>query len=62
MQCCVKLAEHNARLKQYIAVLDANSAHEAMKGGLVGLGCNDRKLIACLCTRTKSQLSRTEVA
>ena len=29
-----------------------------MKGGVLGLGCNDKKLIAVLCTRTKSQLQR----
>ena len=36
------------------------TAHDAMKGGLVGLGCNDEQLIAALCTRTKAQLARTE--
>jgi len=30
-----------------------------MNGGFLGLGCNDRKLIAALCTRTKPQLQRT---
>ena len=59
-ECCVKLQAHNHKLKQYIAVLDAKEAHEAMKGGFCGLGCNDRKLITVLATRTKSQLARTE--
>ena len=31
----------------------------AENGGFLGLGCNDDKLIAALCTRTKSQLTRT---
>ena len=28
-------------------------------GGFLGLGCNDKKLMAALCSRTKSQLSMT---
>jgi hypothetical protein len=32
---------------------------EAMCGGLTGFGCDDPKLIAALCSRTKSQLRRT---
>ena len=59
-ECCTKLGAYNAQVKNYIAVLDANTAHEAMKGGLIGLGCNDKTLIATLCTRTKPQLARTE--
>ena len=57
--CCVRLQAHNRRLKQYVAIYDSQTVNEAMNGGFVGLGCNDRKLIAALCTRTKSQLTRT---
>ena len=59
-ECCTKLAAYNVQIKSYIAVLDANTAHDAMKGGLIGFGCNDKNLIATLCTRTKPQLARTE--
>ena len=57
--CCLRLQAHNRRVKEYIAVYDSESIHEAMNGGFMGLGCNDRKLIAALCTRTKAQLQRT---
>ena len=33
-----------------------------MKGGVTGLGCDNRKLIAVLCTRTKASLERTKKA
>ncbi|KAH8072189.1 hypothetical protein JL720_11231 [Aureococcus anophagefferens] len=33
-----------------------------MNPGLTGIGCDDRKLIAALCTRTKASLERTKVA
>ena len=56
---CVKLQENNRALKAFIAKSDAEAAYEAMHGGFLGIGCNDSKLIACLCTRTKSQLQRT---
>ena len=57
--CAIRLQAHNRRLKQYVAQYDAQTVNEAMNGGFLGLGCNDRKLIAALCTRTKSQLQRT---
>eukprot|EP00966_Prymnesium_polylepis_P275740 6371032-Prymnesium_polylepis.1 len=56
---CERLQQNNRKLKDYIATLDAESAHEAMHGGFMGLGCNDKKLIAVTCTRTKAQLVRT---
>ena len=56
---CERLQQNNRKLKDYIATLDAESAHEAMHGGFMGLGCNDKKLIAVTCTRTKAQLERT---
>lgn len=49
----------SSSLKDYIATLDAEAAHEAMHGGFLGLGCNDKKLIAVTCSRTKAQLERT---
>ena len=57
--CCLRLQAFNQRLKSYVAVYDCETVHEAMNGGFMGLGCNDRKLIACLLTRTKAQLERT---
>ncbi len=59
-ECVEKLRSHNHLLKQYMAVLDATAAHQAMKGGFIGFGCNDKKLMNVLCTRTKPQLERTE--
>jgi len=58
-KACTRLQENNRRLKDFIATQDAEAAYEAMHGGFLGWGCNDNKLIACLCTRTKSQLRRT---
>ena len=60
--CCTKLQEHNAKLKAQIAQLDAEAAHEAMVGGVTGIGCDHSKLIAALCSRTKSQLRDTAKA
>jgi len=57
--CCTRLQAHNRRLKEYVAIYDCQTVNEAMNGGFMGLGCNDNKLIAALCTRTKSQLQRT---
>jgi len=54
-ECAAKLQEHNRSLKEYIAKLDAESVKEAM----AGFGCDDKKLIVALCSRTKSQLKRT---
>ncbi len=59
LDAATQLQAHNRNLKSFVANLDAIAAHEAMKGGMTGIGCNDKKLIACLCTRTKSQLART---
>ena len=56
---CIRLQAYNRAVKNEIATLDALTIHEAMHGGFLGLGCNDRKLIVALCTRTKSQLERT---
>jgi hypothetical protein len=58
-ECCTRLQAHNRRLKEYVAIYDAQTVKEAADGGFLGLGRNDRKLIACLSTRTKSQLART---
>ena len=56
--CCTRLQAHNRRLKQYVAIYDCETVNEAMNGGFLGGGVNDNKLIACLCTRSKSQLVR----
>ena len=32
--CCLRLQAHNRRVKEYIAVYDSESIHEAMNGGL----------------------------
>ena len=53
------MQQHCRKLKSYVATLDATAAYEAMKGGVLGIGCNDKKLIAATCTRTKSQLAKT---
>ena len=50
---------HNRKLKQHVARTDAENAYQAMHGGLTGIGCNDAKLIAALCGRTKTQLRYT---
>ena len=57
-ECVERLQAHNRRLKQYIAIYDCQTVKEAMDGGFLGLGVNDAKMIACLCTRSKSQLVR----
>lgn len=57
--CIKRLKAYNARLKEYVAVYDCQTVNEAMNGGFMGLGCNDKKLIAAICTRTKAQLERT---
>ena len=59
---CIRLQAHNRALKNEVATLDAITIHEAMHGGFLGLGCNDRKLTVALCTRTKSQRERTRRA
>ena len=58
-ECCERLQAHNRRIKEYVAIYDTETVHEALEGGFLGMGCNDRKLIAAVCTRTKSQLQRT---
>ncbi len=55
LDAATRLQEQCRRLKNYVAYLDASEARQAMSG----VGCNDKKLIAALCTRTKSQLGRT---
>ena len=37
-----------------VAIYDSQTVNEAMNGGFLGLGCNDNKLIAALCTRRTS--------
>ena len=49
-------------LKARVAEADAEACHEAMKGGLTGIGCDDKRLVATLCTRTKAALARTAAA
>ena len=61
-ECCRKLQKLNATLKDRVAAVDAAMARDAMKGGVTGLGCDNRKLIAVLCTRTKASLERTKKA
>ena len=58
--CCTRLQAYNSRVKEYLAIYDCEAVNEAMNGGFMGLGCNDNKLIAALCTRTKAQLQRTK--
>ena len=60
MECATRLQAYNHRVKEYVAIYDCETVNEAMNGGFLGLGCNDRKLIAALCTRTKAQLQRTK--
>jgi len=56
--CCTRLQKHNRKLKNFIAISDAQTIHEAKDEGWIGQ-CNDKKLIAVLCSRTKTQLQRT---
>ena len=56
---CDQWQAHNRKLKAHVACTDAEDAHQAMHGGLTGIGCNDPKLIAALCGRTKAQLRHT---
>ena len=49
-ECCRKLQKLNATLKDRVAAVDAAMARDAMKGGVTGLGCDNRKLIAVLCS------------
>ena len=58
-ECCTKLQAHNGKLKSLIATADAEAVKEAMDGGFLGMGCNHKKLMAVLCSRTKSQLEMT---
>jgi len=57
--CCTRLQALNVKLKEYVAIYDCQTLNEAMHDGIFGLGSDDEKLIAALCTRTKSQLGRT---
>ena len=56
-ECCRKLQKLNATLKDRVAAVDAAMARDAMKGGVTGLGCDNRKLIAVLCTRRRRFVS-----
>eukprot|EP00308_Calcidiscus_leptoporus_P000332 CAMPEP_0119373158 /NCGR_PEP_ID=MMETSP1334-20130426/23665_1 /TAXON_ID=127549 /ORGANISM="Calcidiscus leptoporus, Strain RCC1130" /LENGTH=1062 /DNA_ID=CAMNT_0007390837 /DNA_START=170 /DNA_END=3358 /DNA_ORIENTATION=+ len=58
IDCCLRLQKHNRKLKNYVAIADAQAINEAKDEGWIGQ-CNDKKLIAVLCSRTKSQLQRT---
>ena len=60
LECCTRLQAYNRRVKEYVAIYDCQAANEAMNGGFMGLGCNDNKLIASICTRSKKQLQRTK--
>ena len=55
--CCSRLQAYNQRLKEYVAIYDSQTVNDAMTAGWVST--DDAKLIAALCTRTKSQLQRT---
>ena len=57
--CCTRLQAHNQRLKEYVAIYDCQTVKDAIGESGWLSGANDRKLIACLCTRTKAQLQRT---
>ena len=57
-ECCRKLQKLNATLKDRVAAVDAAMARDAMKGGVTGLGCDNRKLIAVLCTRATMKDAR----
>ena len=59
LDAATKLQDHTKKLKTYVATLDATACHAAMKGGVLGIGCDDAQLIAATCTRTKKQLART---
>ena len=59
LDAATKLQDHTKKLKTYVATLDATACHAAMRGGMLGIGCDDEQLIAATCTRTKAQLART---
>ena len=62
-ECCVRLQKINAQLKDRVAELDATMARDAMHAGILKggfSGCDNSKLIAVLCTRTKASLNRTK--
>ena len=59
--CCSRLQAHNRKLKSLIATSDAEAVREAFhEGGFLGRGTNHQKLIAVLCSRTKSQLEMSK--
>ena len=58
--CCIRLQAHNRKLKEYVAVYDCQTIKGAVDEAGWFSGANDRKLIAALFTRTKSQLQRTK--
>jgi hypothetical protein len=58
--CCTRLQGHNKKLKSLISTSDAHAIKEALvDGGFLGKGINHNKLIAVLCTRTKTQINTT---
>ena len=46
LDAATKLQEHTSKLKTYVATLDATACHAAMKGGVLGVGCDDESLVA----------------
>ncbi len=62
-ECCRRLQKINNMLKDRIAEMDATMARDAMHAGILKggfSGCDNSKLIAVLCTRTKASLNRTK--
>jgi len=62
-ECCRRLQKINDMLKDRIAEMDATMARDAMHAGILKggfSGCDNSKLIAVLCTRTKASLNRTK--
>ena len=46
LDAATKLQDHTKKLKTYVATLDATACHAAMRGGMLGIGCDDEQLIA----------------
>ena len=51
-ECCRKLQKLNATLKDRVAAVDAAMARDAMKGGVTGLGCDNRTSPRTRCKAT----------
>ena len=60
-ECCRKLQKLNATLKDRVAAVDAAMARDAMKGGVTGLGCDNRKLIGDDGDRARGRRCRLRV-